>query len=143
LISYFFGAYTFHSEPPFNLTAISRFPIVHRAFYDGEWSHYKNYVDYIVFPMSYVILPASKPCEPFNGNIEHEYHHKHCHQHHNNQFDPNTCDAQCQAETTLLISIGVQDKNGWLAKINLAELLDSLVPLRNSDRTIQNIFGQE
>lgn len=57
LLSYFFGAYTFTAAPPFRLRSISRMPLVHRAFYDGPWSHYGGLVDYIVFPMSFVILP--------------------------------------------------------------------------------------
>lgn len=117
LITYFFGAFLFDASPPFRIKAFSRAPIVKREFYEGKWSHWLNYVDYIVFPMSYIIL--------------------------NDNFDYNNCEVECQKNITLLISIGTQGKyillyiimknnniildiDGWIAKMNLKKLLDTL-----------------
>ncbi len=74
-----------------------RFPLAHRSFYDGPWSTvYRNMIDYIVFPMSYIILPANltdpKKQQP---------------------FDPRSCeDDHCLQDTQLLLSVGVQDHDG-------------------------------
>ena len=48
--TYFMGAYTFSTSPPFELLRISPVPIVKDSFYLGPW--YAKYIDYCVFPSS-------------------------------------------------------------------------------------------
>jgi predicted GH43/DUF377 family glycosyl hydrolase len=48
--TYFMGIYLFSSRPPFEITAISRRPIVADGFYSGSWVH--SFVDYVVYPGS-------------------------------------------------------------------------------------------
>ena len=177
LISYFFGAYTLSvgpgptsKWPSFTLKSVSRVPLVHRVMYDGAWSHYKNYVDYIVFPMSFVILPRNSSITPpssrrileessietddvpglssagtdylksqkktdgkdSNDRLkESKKKHSEGDAEKLQEFDPLDCDEECLQDTSLLISIGVQDKDGWLARVNLGQLLDSLVHVKN------------
>lgn len=102
-VSYVFGAMTFTAERPFNITAFSRTPIVHRKFYEGAWSHW-GFIDYIVFPMSFAF---EKPA-----------------------FDYRNCGNICLKETNLLLTIGIQDRNGYIVKVNLKQLLNSLVKVR-------------
>ena len=92
-----------------------RFPLTHRSFYDGPWSTvYRNMIDYIVFPMSFVVLPANLtyPAAP--------------------PWSP-LCEERCLRATQLLLSVGVQDRDGWLARLSLGRLLDSLVPVNDYD----------
>ncbi len=105
--SYVFGAYTFSSKPPYELQSFSRVPLVHRQFYDGPWSKYRNMIDYIVFPMSFVIKGQD---------------------HHN--FKYQECDGkECWQKVTLLLSLGWQDILGYIVEVNLYDVLKTLVPV--------------
>lgn len=106
LITYVFGAYTFEAAPPFKLLSWSVTPIVHQSWYEGPWSHYKNYIDYIVFPMTYEFT-------------RHDFDFRHC------------SSNACLNETELLLSVGIQDKTGYLAKLNLLQLLNTLQPVEH------------
>lgn len=91
--TYFMGAYTFTSQPPFQLLAVSRFPIVHPSLYSGPtFNLYRRKAasNYIVFPMSL-----------FLGR------------------DP----------AYVYVSLGTQDRFGWIARLNKKELLASLDPV--------------
>ena len=91
-----------------------RFPLTHRVFYDGPWSKdYPGLIDYVVFPMSFIILPANLTGSGSAWRA----------------FDPWSCDERCLQKTELLLSVGVQDRDGWLARLSLGRLLDSLVPV--------------
>ena len=54
LTTYFFGAYTFSSRPPFVLKGVSRFPIVDKVLYSSKWNTRfpMRKIDYVIFPMS-------------------------------------------------------------------------------------------
>ncbi len=106
LITYFWGAYTFTAKPPFTIQKMSLTPLVQREFYQGKWSHDFNYVDYIVYPMSYVITGAMK-----------------------NVSSPSFCDARCRKNSDIVVSVGIQDSHGYIVKINMQNLLDTLVPV--------------
>jgi hypothetical protein len=50
-MTYWFGAYTFSSSPPFKLLSISPVPIATNSLYDGAWFHYNNmHFDYVAYP---------------------------------------------------------------------------------------------
>lgn len=54
--TYNFGAYTFDSQPPFAVTAMSSHPIVHQSMYSGPWLNNEQafyLTDYVPFPMSF------------------------------------------------------------------------------------------
>jgi hypothetical protein len=53
LISFFFGAYTFSSEPPFKLLKLSKVPIIREEWYNGAW--YDRAYGYIPYPMGFVV----------------------------------------------------------------------------------------
>lgn len=106
LITYVFGAYTFQAKPPFRLLSWSVTPIVHHSWYEGPWSKYVNFIDYIVFPMTF----------DFSRH----------------DFDYRNCNSiACQNETELLLSVGIQDKTGYIAKLNLLKLLNTLQPIQH------------
>ena len=50
--TYFMGAYTFSSAPPFQILSISQEPIVAKQFYQGKFSSVAN--DFVVFPTSFL-----------------------------------------------------------------------------------------
>lgn len=50
LKTYFFGAYTFTSKPPFKLLQISRFPLIDPLFYRGEYDKPGSGINYIIMP---------------------------------------------------------------------------------------------
>ena len=106
LITYFWGAYTFTSKPPFTIQKMSLTPLVLRDFYEGRWSHDFNYVDYIVYPMSFVITGA-----------------------YNNVSSPSLCNENCRKNSKVMVSIGIQDIDGYIVEINLQNLLETLVPV--------------
>ena len=51
-ITFFMGALTFSSHPPFRLLRMSSAPMIHPSFYEGAW--FKRKYDYIIYPMGYV-----------------------------------------------------------------------------------------
>jgi predicted GH43/DUF377 family glycosyl hydrolase len=84
--TYFMGAYTFTSKPPFKLVAMSEVPIMHNFLYTGAWSQFKNRrIDYVVFPTNFFV----------EDGVVH-------------------------------LSLGFQDREGLLVKINLEKLQHSL-----------------
>jgi predicted GH43/DUF377 family glycosyl hydrolase len=85
---YFFGALTFSSEPPFQITRMSPRPITAKGFYSGPvYQHYWNPLR-VVFPAGYV-------------------------------FDTDN----------IHVFYGRQDHEIWVATIDRAALLQSLVPV--------------
>lgn len=48
---YWFGAFTMSATPPFKMTRITRYPIVHPPWYEGEW--YAKATSYIVYPIGF------------------------------------------------------------------------------------------
>ena len=107
-----------------------RFPLTHRIFYDGPWSKdYPGLIDYIVFPMSFIILPANMNMNTNRNMTGSESGSGSGSGSEWRAFDPWSCDERCLQETQLLLSVGVQDRDGWLARLSLGRLLDSLVPV--------------
>lgn len=59
--TYFMGAMTFASEPPFELLAHSNLPILLERFYVGLWNPLKNRgIDYVVFPSTLSFHPHNQ-----------------------------------------------------------------------------------
>jgi len=105
LITYFFGAYLFSSTNPFRVTMISRVPIYHPQFYNGPWGNIRHF-DYVVYPMDFFY---DKDLMEITGfcNITND-----CYKNHN-----------------ITLSMGLQDGQGWVANINLYELMLTLKPV--------------
>ena len=54
--TYFFGAYTFSSSPPFHMTTMSKCPILNEKVYSGPFHFHRLWnIDYIAFPTSYYL----------------------------------------------------------------------------------------
>lgn len=110
--SYFFGAYTFTAQPPFRITSMSQAPIVDKSLYDGPWSIWNKYwrkIDYIIFPMSFVFLGNDTVEDKLARNEE--------------------CSRDCLVKQDILLSFGWQDSTAMTAKLNLFDVLESLVPV--------------
>ena len=48
--TYFMGAYTFSTSPPFHILSISSEPIIVKGFYRGPWT--SSHTDYVTFPVA-------------------------------------------------------------------------------------------
>jgi hypothetical protein len=127
LITYLFGAYTFSAFPPYQLKAFSRAPLVRRELYEGPWSHYKNYIDYILFPMTFVWKSPTGTTTTTttsitnnnnnNNDKSYEFDYRHCH-----------VGIECYQKVNLVLSLGWQDLDGYLLEANLYDILKTLVP---------------
>lgn len=113
-ITFFMGALTFSSHPPFRLKRISSAPLIHDDFYEGAW--FKRKYDYIIYPMGYIFLKGDK-----KSNELYEI-----------QPLQNESDV-CNDDVNILLTIGRQDVEGWTTKINLRELLDSMQYVKYPD----------
>ena len=72
--TYFMGAYTFSSKPPFELISISPFPVLHHWLYEGKWDYLsKRLVDYCPFPMSLAIAKDNSLLLTIGHNDEYAY----------------------------------------------------------------------
>ena len=54
--TYVMGAYTLTAKPPFELKAMSRFPLMPRGLLFGEWTYPR--MDFVLFPMSFEYDPT-------------------------------------------------------------------------------------
>lgn len=100
--TYVMGALTFSSSPPFRVVRISQVPLVNKQLYEGPWSR-NRFKDYIVFPMGYVFMHNSTEVHTDIAALK---------DHHN---------------VDVLLSFGYQDYQGWTVKIDLDELIKSMV----------------
>lgn len=113
-ITFFMGALTFSSHPPFRLKRISTAPFIHDDFYEGAW--FKRKYDYIIYPMGYIFLKGD---EKRNELYEiQELHNA------SQTFDD---------DIDILLTLGRQDVEGWTTKINLRELLDTMQYVKHLD----------
>lgn len=105
LKTYVMGAYTFCARPPHRVLGLSRLPLVHESMYTGPWTDLPTsyyHIDYVVFPMSFVITDA----QPTS--------------------------AQGDGRQLLYLTYGKQDNQGWVAVLDYRQLLDSLVVVNES-----------
>jgi hypothetical protein len=111
-ITFFMGAYTFSSQPPFRLIRVSSAPIIHPKFYNGAW--FRRKYDYIVYPMGYVFQNVTE-----NGifKIANEL---------SELISLGSSHTKCPEHVNILLSFGYQDMESWISKIKLCELLDSM-----------------
>jgi hypothetical protein len=100
--TYLMGAFIMNAHPPFRMTSISRVPIFHKDFYVGRWDFIK-YMDYVVYPMSYVFEDDSIQ------NIDHE------------------CNLRCLHRFNITLSFGYNDERGTFVTVNLGELLATMM----------------
>ena len=84
--TYFMGAYIFSSQPPFNIKAMSKEPIVVKDLYEGKWT--SSHTDFVPFPTT----------------------------------------AWLESNTINLIC-GRSDRDAWIIKLDLNELLLDLTPV--------------
>lgn len=55
LIWYVMGAYTFNANPPFNLTGISKYPILFRGIYETPFTNTASIDKRVIFPSGFVV----------------------------------------------------------------------------------------
>lgn len=55
VIWYVMGAYTFNAKPPFNLTGISKYPILFRGIYETPFSNTASIDKRVIFPSGFVL----------------------------------------------------------------------------------------
>lgn len=103
--TYYFGAYTFSTTPPFRMLKISRAPIVLDEWYSGPTVEGNPFLDYVVFPLSSFL--ANETVRSVSEDGKEEF----------------------ISTTVVTLSVGRNDKEGWIAKIRLDELLASLVTI--------------
>ena len=112
-ITFFMGALTFSSHPPFRLKRISTAPFIHDDFYEGAW--FKRKYDYIIYPMGYIFLKGN---EKSNELYEIQ--------------QLRSANETCDDDVNILLTLGRQDVEGWTTKINLHDLLNSMQHVRYS-----------
>jgi len=116
--SYVIGAYAFSRDPPFQLLAMSPFPIMHPQFYSGPWADFpQRNIDYVSFPMSLYWEP------PAGTGVD---------------TDDTAAAAAAAASgggggsgnsgnnRSLVVSFGTQDREGWFARVALGDLLHNM-----------------
>jgi hypothetical protein len=94
---------------------ISNGPIYHQAFYDGPWDSLK-FFDYVVYPMNYFFSTNT------NTNSSNST---------NNLLDgiDADCDDECLKNYNITLSLGRQDREGWVCTINVYDLLKTMIPV--------------
>ena len=126
--TYFMGAYLFAAKPPFGIIYMSSEPIVTPSFYNADyagWSYRR--CDYIVYPMTFEFIPGptgsggSARAKP-NTNTE-------------STTTRPSVNSPTNQNTHILLSYGRQDREGWMAELQLESLLASMRPV-NSVPTI-------
>jgi hypothetical protein len=153
--SYVMGAYTFTGKPPFRILSISALPIMSPLFYQGNWAEFKNRnIDYVVFPMSYffedeigsAFNAASHAYNPATSSSMYSHTHGggvagfgHAHLHkkfnvrHTNDYSNSNGNSNSNNNNrTIVLSFGSQDRAGWMARIRLNDLLESLINVNNN-----------
>ena len=115
----------FSAEPPFRLLAITPLPVLAPNFYTGNYAEKANrHLDYVVFPMSFFFEDeleaadgaphAQTGARALRSNQTHAR-------------------SRGQKHTTVILSFGAQDREGWLARVPLHALLDSMVNVPAAD----------
>lgn len=114
LRNYYFGAFTFSSEPPFTLTGVSQYPIA-----DNNNKNLNNaFADVarlssVIFPMSFFLQ------DKHNNTIDHTL------------YKPRDHDDG----TVVVVSTGLYDKYGMIWRLNLFQLRLSLEPIECDSRS--------
>jgi hypothetical protein len=93
--TYWMGAMTMSSSPPFKLLQISKAPILLDAWYQGPWCGFRH-IDYIVYPMGFFVGPS----DDGSGGTD-----------------------------VITLSLGRNDNEGYIAKIDVSVLMASLRPV--------------
>ena len=112
-ITFFMGGITFSSHPPFKVIRISSAPFIHEKFYNGPW--FKRRYDYIVYPMGYVFCHSNGTKTTLANEMYELIELKHMNES-SNAYD----------NVDIILSFGMQDVEGWTARINVDELLDTM-----------------
>ena len=102
--TYFMGALTFSADPPFRLLRQSRVPLLIDGMYEGAWAG-TAHNDYIVFPMGYFV--SDEVAGEGEGGV-----------------------GLAAPTPTITLSLGRNDHEGWVAKMRVQDLMQSLVPLQ-------------
>lgn len=136
LHTYFMGAYTFRRRLTnehgwqWRLEAMSSQPIVDAWLYDGSYDPFarNRRVDYCLFPTSLLFAPSStgRPTGNRNATMDDEKHSKHSSSHRRTEH------------RQLLLSFGRQDSQGFVAYLDLHQLLKSLEPVTYCDEPDTN-----
>ena len=91
--TYFMGAFTFSSKPPFHVVSLAQVPIMDKKLYTGPWAQFQNRrIDYVAFPTTYFI-----------------------------------------DEDEIFLSIGHQDRTGFVLRMKIDEVMASMIPVEYND----------
>ena len=102
--TYVMGAFTFTDTAPFRLLEVTPYPIMHPRFYSGGYAEQPNrQIDYVSFPMSFYLEEEEEGLRAA-GNVNSE-------------------------RRVAILSFGAQDREGWLARVSLKALFESMVPV--------------
>ncbi len=111
LVWYVMGAYTFNATPPFNLTGISKYPILFRGIYETPFTNTASTDKRVIFPSGFVI---------------------------ENQYDRELIHLAC-GENDCSIKIVTMDKEQLLKSITRFETVEKLAEEDSfNDRTSEN-----
>ena len=101
-------------------------------FYDGAWGEIHKF-DYVVFPMHFFFANASgntpvststDAMSPVVGAKE-------------DLRVNGKCDRACLAGHDIILSMGAQDREGWVHRINMLELYETMVPVKPASQPQQ------
>jgi hypothetical protein len=126
--TYFLGAYTFSSKPPFHMLKMSKTPIV----IDWPKDFVYQDIDYVPFPMSFTYsynntASSSSPNGNGNGN--------------------GNGDDEDKRDGTIDLALGWQESDGYILKLDMRTLYDSMrdmdpIVLGQSDEWTETIDGK-
>lgn len=109
--TYFSGACIFSSRHPFEMYAMSRVPLYSKEWYVGPWMK-ENVRSYVYFAMNFFFVDLES-----NSIIE-------------NVAEDGICETPaCWRKYNVTVSYGVNDHHGYLATMNLAALLRTMISL--------------
>lgn len=103
--SYMMGALAFCAHPPFALYSISNVPMVDKAWYTGPWA--AKQLDYVVYPMAILVEEPVRSVNATHGR-------------------KSLRGRRLYEDTVLLISMGRQDKYGFVVRVRLLDVLEGM-----------------
>ena len=98
--TYWMGAMTMSASPPFKILKISKTPMLLDSWYQGPWCGFRH-IDYIVYPMGFFVGPS----------------------------DDGDDSSGSGGSDVITLSLGRNDNEGYVVKIDLTVLMSSLRPI--------------
>jgi len=118
---YFYGAYIFSGHPPFHLLAVSPMPIMPDSLYTGPKPVHNELgpeIEYVVFPVSIFLDQDSRSGVGSEGEGG------------GGKSAGVSVGVSVGVGMDVVLSAGVNDRNATLMRLNLDQLIGSLIPVR-------------